>query len=273
MAPAAVGRVHRAEAGDGPGIDGPLRHLVGGRPCGLVAQGGDGAAVVLAAPGPAQHAVQLAVVFRHGPGAVRLLPFQAVEEATAAGGRRPGEQAAAETVLPQAQLGEGGRQCADVVDAGRAGGREVPLVRPVGPLAVLDALDQFRDQEVEVGVALAMGMGGHVGRHAHHPGGEVGAVVQVEATQVVLVGLAVAAVLGNDQAGDDFQHLAGAQQRAGGQLFLRHRAFGGAVGVARQAVLGADDSHFAQGGNAAGQRRAGGEDRPGGNEQFRAASR
>jgi hypothetical protein len=36
-----------------------------------------------------------------------------------------------------------------------------------------------------------VGVAGHVDRHAHHVGGEVAAVVEVEAAQEVLVGLAV----------------------------------------------------------------------------------
>jgi hypothetical protein len=53
----------------------------------------------------------------------------------------------------------------------------------------------------------------HVDRHAVDPGREVGAVVEVEAAQVVLVGLAVAAVLRDDDAGNEFEHLGGPQRR------------------------------------------------------------
>ena len=71
------------------------------------------------------------------------------------------------------------------------------------------AVDELGDQEVDVGVALAVGVRRHVDRHAVHVGREVGAVVEVEAAQEVLVGLAVAAVLRDDQPGHDLEHFAG----------------------------------------------------------------
>ena len=43
---------------------------------------------------------------------------------------------------------------------------------------------------------------------------EVGAVIEVEAAQVVLVGLALAAVLADDDAGHGLEHLAGPRHRA-----------------------------------------------------------
>ena len=43
---------------------------------------------------------------------------------------------------------------------------------------------------------------------------EIGTVIEVEAAQEVLVRLAGAGVLRDDHAGNEFQHLAGAQDRA-----------------------------------------------------------
>jgi len=47
--------------------------------------------------------------------------------------------------------------------------------------------------------------------------------VEVEAAQEVLVGLAVAAVLGDREPGHRLEHFRGAQQRAVPELILRHR--------------------------------------------------
>ncbi len=84
-----------------------------------------------------------------------------------------------------------------------------------------------------------------------HLGGEVAAVVEVEAAQEVLVGLSVARVLGDDQAGHRLQSLGRAQQRAVGQLLGGDRAFGSRIGNADQVVLAAADGHFLQGGTPA----------------------
>jgi hypothetical protein len=48
-----------------------------------------------------------------------------------------------------------------------------------------------------------------VDRHAVHRGAQVGAVIEVEAAQVELIGLALAAMLADDQARHRFQHFAG----------------------------------------------------------------
>src|SRR5258708_13273909 len=52
---------------------------------------------------------------------------------------------------------------------------------------------------------MSMGGGTHVGRQVVDRDGQIGAVVEIEAAQEILVGLAVAAVLGDDQAGYDFK--------------------------------------------------------------------
>ena len=93
----------------------------------------------------------------------------------------------------------------------RAGRGEVALVGEVRPLADADRADQFGNEEVQVRIALAVAMGAHVDRHAVDRDGEIGAVVEVEAAQEILVRFAFAAVLGDDQAGRRFQHFAGAR--------------------------------------------------------------
>jgi hypothetical protein len=79
-----------------------------------------------------------------------------------------------------------------------------------------------------------MRMGALVDQHAVHRGPEVGAVVEVEAAQVELVGLAFAAMLADDQAGNGFEHFAGPVHRACLELLLRDDA---GVGRLRDAEL------------------------------------
>jgi hypothetical protein len=97
----------------------------------------------------------------------------------------------------------------------------------------------------------------HVDRHAHDVGGEIAAVVEVEAAQEILIGLAVAGVLGDDHAGDRFQRLGRAQQGTVGELLVGDLPFGRRVGNACHILPAGTDSDFRQG------RQAGGVDEPG----------
>ena len=70
------------------------------------------------------------------------------------------------------------------------GGGEIPCIGIIGAFAIFHLVHQFGDDAIQVHVALSVGMGGHVHLDAVHPGGKVGAMVQVEATQEILVSLA-----------------------------------------------------------------------------------
>ena len=120
------------------------------------------------------------------------------------------------------------------MQVGCACGREVAELGIVGALAVHDAVRELRNDEVEVHVALPVGMGGHVDRHALDARREVGAVVEVEAAQEVLVRLAVPGVLGDDQAGHHLEQLADPQQRPRRQLLAEHRALARRAGLPGQ---------------------------------------
>ena len=67
----------------------------------------------------------------------------------------------------------------------------------------------------------------HVHRHACDRGREVGAVIEVEAAQVVLVGLAFAAVLADDDARDRFENFAGSHDWTRLELTRGDRALAG----------------------------------------------
>jgi hypothetical protein len=95
-----------------------------------------------------------------------------------------------------------------------------------------------------------------VDRHAQHAGCEVGAVVEVEAAQEELVGLAVAAVLRGDETGHRLQHFTRTQPGAVGDLPLRDGAFAGGVRGADQPAV-ALDLHRIERLGAAGQHAAG----------------
>ena len=118
----------------------------------------------------------------------------------------------------------------DEVDGAR--GVEVALVGEVGPLGDLDRLQHFRNDEVQVGVALPVRVRGHVHRHAVDGDGHIGAVIGVEAAQEELVGLAAALVLRDHQARNGAQHVFRGEARAQEEVAVAHgRGAGGGEGL------------------------------------------
>lgn len=77
--------------------------------------------------------------------------------------------------------------------------------------------DQFGNQEIEIRIALPVRMGRHIDRDAGNVSREVRPVIEIEATQEILVRLAVTRVLGNDQPGHHLEHFARPLQRNGRQ--------------------------------------------------------
>ena len=138
------------------------------------------------------------------------------------------------------------RQGLEGLEIGRAGGAEISGLGVIRTLLIVHPLDELGDDEVHVRVALSVAMRRHVERHAVEERREVGAVVQIEPTHEVLVGLTPARVLRDDQARDRLEDLAGTEQRTLPELHRARHADGGRVGDPEQAVLPAHDDDHAQ---------------------------
>ena len=121
------------------------------------------------------------------------------------------------------------------------GEREVAEVGAIGALAVVDAIDRFGDQPVHVEIPLAVAMRSEVPRHAIDDAGEVRAVVELDAAQEILVGLAATRVLRGDQARHYLEQLGNPQQRAHRQVGAADRALAGRDGGADQRLAARED--------------------------------
>ena len=231
-----VGWIDGAEAGDQPGLDGPQGHLVGGVPVGRVAHAGDGEAVARIAAAVAQDPVRLAQVVRQHPRPVVPGQVERHQQVAVANPRGRGAHHPRPALAARADAHDRPVEHVDVVDVGRAGRREVAVLGEVGPLLVLHAADQLRNDQVRVGVAVEVGRGRDVQRHAGERRGEVRAVVQIESPQVVLVGLPLAAVLADDQARHRFEHLARPHDGPRFELRRGDGADAGGVGDAHQVL-------------------------------------
>ena len=113
------------------------------------------------------------------------------------------------------------------MELGAARAAEVAELRVVDAEPVVDVVDELGDEEVEVGVALTVRVRRHVDRHALEPRLEVGAVVEVEAANEVLVRLAVAGVLRDDEARDRLEQLAFSRQWAKAEVGRADVSLGG----------------------------------------------
>ena len=109
-----------------------------------------------------------------------------------------------------------------------------PTSARYGALAVVDALDGLRHHAVDVEIALAVAVRAQVQRHAVEDRREVGAVIEVEAAQEILVRLAAAGVLHGDHARHGFEQLGDAQHRP-------HEQVGAADGALARCLGRADE--------------------------------
>jgi hypothetical protein len=102
----------------------------------------------------------------------------------------------------------------------------------------------IRYKAVEVEIALAVAVGADVHLHAVDVGREVGPVIEVEAAQEVLVGLAAARMLRGDHPRYRLQQFGGAQQRSHEQVAAADRPLARGVGDADLGLAAAEDDHI-----------------------------
>ena len=95
---------------------------------------------------------------------------------------------------------------------------EISLIGKIRSLSHLKRVDRFRHQPIQVSIALTVGVSAHVDRHAVDVDRQVGAVIQVVATQEILVGFTFAAVLRDNQTGNSLQDFTRAGHRTRVQL-------------------------------------------------------
>ncbi len=153
-----------------------------------------------------------------------MLKFERIEEVAVADRLVVRDHAADIAILSALDPRDALRQLIIIMQIERPGRAKVADIGIVGALLVIDLLDEFRDQEIEIGIALPMSVAWHVDRHAVDADREIGAVIEVEAPQEILVGLAAAGMLRDDDAGNLFNNLAGTQDRAERNVGSAHRS-------------------------------------------------
>ncbi len=113
---------------------------------------------------------------------------------------------------------------------------EIADLRVIRPLGVVETLEQLRNDEVEIGIALAMSIARPVDRHVVDEIGEVDTVIEIETAQQILVGLAFAGMHRNSQAGYRFEELTDPIDRSKIQLLLGDPTLARGLGNADQVL-------------------------------------
>ena len=114
---------------------------------------------------------------------------------------------------PASIVANGRSSLSEEMKLGAAGAAEVAELRVIDAELVVDVVDELGNEKIQIGVALTVPVRRHVDRHALEPRLEIGAVVEVEAANEVLIRFAVSGVLRDDQSRDGLEQLA----------FSRHR--------------------------------------------------
>ena len=212
-----------------PSVDCARRDLIGRVPRRAIAHQRRRQSVARIAAAVANDAVELAQIVGLLPWSVAVLELERAEQRAAADGRRRRDQHAAERVVAAADPHHRTGERVRVVDVRGARRGEVSVLGEVRALRELHAARELGDQEVEIRVAVAVAVRRHVHRHARDRRREVGAVIEVEAAQVVPVGLALAAVLADDDARNGFEDFAGPHDWARLELACGDRALAGGL--------------------------------------------
>jgi hypothetical protein len=87
---------------------------------------------------------------------------------------------------------------------------KIANIRIVRPLPERHIVNELWNEPVQVHIALAVGMGRKIDRDAINKTGKIRTMVQIEATQKILIGFPGATVLGHDHTRHDLEHFCGA---------------------------------------------------------------
>ncbi len=103
---------------------------------------------------------------------------------------------------------------------------EIAELHEIRPLESFDELDGLRDQEMKIGITLAVGVAAQVHRQTIDEECDVGAVIGIEASEQILFRLAAALVLADDEAGNQTQHVGDPTLREKLEIATRDQHFG-----------------------------------------------
>jgi hypothetical protein len=170
------------------------------------------------------------------PGSVVKIRLKGIEQMPGTDLWSLGYEHAIIVILTDPDLGEAFREGLDEVKRRCTRGGKIADIRIVRSLPEGDIIKELRDDPIKVHIALAVGMGGEVDGYAIDKTGEIRAMIQIEATQKILIGFPGATVLCHDHTRNDLQNFSWAQERTDFKLGLAHPTFGGRPGNPREII-------------------------------------
>ena len=128
---------------------------------------------------------------------------------------------------------------------------KVADIRVIRAFLEIHPLHKLRDDGVHVRVALAVRVRRQVKRHIVEENGDICAVVEIEAAKKILVGLAAAGVLRDDETGNRLQNFSRTKNRTILDFRCAHRSLGAGFGNSDKVILpalhvdgGAHGAHY-----------------------------
>jgi hypothetical protein len=118
------------------------------------------------------------------------------------------------------------RQTIEVLDIGTTGGGEVAVLGVIRAFSVIKLLNQLRNKEIKIGVAFAVGMDGKVYWDSIEVRRKVGPMIEVEASQEILVRFTASGMLSNDHTRDGLHDFTRTEKRTFRNLLLSNGSLG-----------------------------------------------
>src|SRR4051812_21661991 len=210
----AIASIDETEPGNQTFGDGAFRHLIRRFPVGPIADASQREPVTIVTTAVPQNTVDLAVIVRPYARSVVVVHFERAKQIAAAYARRGGTEEASPSVISCAGSEDGTFELIDVVDIGCTGGRKIALVREVRSLLELHPAHEFRNEKAHVRIPMSVRTRRCIDGNSGDGRRKVRAVIQVEASEVVLIRLALATMLAHDEAWHGFKNFATAHDRS-----------------------------------------------------------
>jgi len=197
----------------------------------------DAETIGVAALAVGEEAVEFVKIIRILPWTVIVVRFSAGQQIAGTDLLRYAENGPPKAIHAAFDLDKVLRQRLEEHHVGRCSRAVVADIGIIRTFLEIHPLHQFRDHGVHVRVPLTVRVRGEIQRHTVEGEGDIRAVIEIETAKKILVGLAAAGVLRDDETGNRLQNFSRTENRTIFDFFCAHRSLSGGVGNSDKAVL------------------------------------
>ena len=181
-------------------------------------------------------AVVFLVVVGTDPWPIIVRKLERIEQLTIVKFWCVGEHCAVVTTLPYAYARYAPVQRIGIKNIGRTNRTKIALGCVVRPLAIMNRRDQFENQKIQVCPTLTMRVTALIDWHAIQCQAEIDTMIEIDAAQKILIGLALTTVLANDQPRYNLENFTRTRYDPSIDLCLSDGAFISRIGSTQQTV-------------------------------------